>query len=438
MAVKIGKWRGNRDGTGAAAEERRRARRDLVQNMVITLLFLSAAALFTQTQLYSLGIHKGAAALAGGGQTVSASAQTAVLVAPVRVAVTGTYGRFGSVTMTTGMEAFADPLGRRLSEALGSARSFVPCTEAEFMEALEGPSLYYDFLTALPLPVLGALVDGVEELDGTLSARRLVIAAQEDGTALYLWDGGGICCRALTAVSADSLTQTVSRYELGGAFFAQDREETAELLAPCSLLPEELPSLPVLIQGDPLADTGWLLSALSFNPRTRTRYLESNGTELITDGDRALRIRPDQSVYYQSGRDPILKISAQEETPTLREAAVGTGALLNTVLTPVSGAALPYLKSIRQNGAVTNLQFDYQVGGVPIRFSGGGCAAEVTLTGTTVTSLILRFRQYTASEEQSLLLPLPQALAVAARDPGRELTIGYVDGSDCAAHWLVD
>ena len=85
--MKIGKWRGNRDGTGAAAEERRRARRDLVQNMVITLLFLSAAALFTQTQLYSLGIHKGAAALAGGGQTVSASAQTAVLVAPVRVAV---------------------------------------------------------------------------------------------------------------------------------------------------------------------------------------------------------------------------------------------------------------------------------------------------------------------------------------------------------------
>ena len=59
--MKIGKWRGNRDGTGAAAEERRRARRDLVQNMVITLLFLSAAALFTQTQLYSLGIHKGAA-----------------------------------------------------------------------------------------------------------------------------------------------------------------------------------------------------------------------------------------------------------------------------------------------------------------------------------------------------------------------------------------
>ena len=356
-AVKIGKWRGDKDGTaaGAAAEERRRARRDLVQNMVITLLFLSAAVLFTQTQLYSLGIHKGAAALAGGGQTVSASAQTAVLVAPVRVAVTGTYGRFGSVTMTTGMEAFADPLGRRLSEALGSARSFAPCTEAEFMEALEGPSLYYDFLTALPLPVLGALADGVEELDGTLSARRLVIAAQEDGTALYLWDGGGTCRRALTAVSADSLTQTVSRYELGGAFFAQDREETAALLAPCTLLPEELPALPVLIQGDPLADTGWLLSALSFNPRTRTRYLESSGTELITDGDRALRIRPDQSVYYQSGRDPILKISAQEETPTLREAAVGTGSVPLTSTKSTLGSSSPVKVStaVRSAASIT-------------------------------------------------------------------------------------
>ena len=437
--MRIGKWRGSKGGSsaGTAAEEQRRSRRDLLQNIVITLLFLSAAALFTQTQLYSLGLNEGAV-LAGGGQTVSASAPAAALVAPVRAAVTGTYGRFGSVTLTTGTEAFADPLGRRLAEALGSARPFTPCTEAEFLEALEGPSLYYDFLTDLPLPVLGALVEGGEELDETLSARRLVIAVRESGTVLYLWDSGGTCRRAPTAVSADSLIQAVSRYELGGAFFSQDREETAAFLAPCSLLTEELPALPVLIQGDPLADTGWLLSALSFNPRTRTRYLESNGTELITDGDRTLRIRPDQSVYYQSGRDPILKISAQGETPTLREAAMGMGALLNTVLTPVSGEALPYLKSIRQNGAVTSLQFDYQVGGVPIRFAGGGCAVEATLTGTTVTSLILRFRQYTASEEQSLLLPLPQALAVAAREPGGELTIGYVDGSDCAAHWIAD
>lgn len=440
--MKIGKWRGNKGGNsaGAAAEEQRRSRRDLIQNIVITLLFLSAAALFTQTQLYSLDLGE-SAVLPGGGQTVAAPAQTAALTAPVRVAVTGTYGRFCSVTLTTGMEEFADPLGRRLAEALGSARSYAPCTEAEFLDALEGPSLYYDFLTPLPVTVLAALVDGGEDvrLEEDLTARRLVIAAWEGGTALYLWDGGGALFRAATAVSTDSLSQAIGRYELGGAFFAQDREETENLLAPCSLLPETPPELPELTLGDPLADTSWLLSALSFNPRTRTRYLESNGTELITDGDRSLRIRPNQSVYYQSGKDPILKVNAAGELPTLREAALGAGALLNTVMTPVSGTAAPYLKSIRRNGTVTTLQFDYQTGGVPIRFADGGCAAEVTLTECTVTALTLRFRQYAASEEDSLLLPLAQALAVSARSPGKELTIGYVDGGgSCAAHWLAD
>ncbi|MDE7218408.1 MAG: HD domain-containing protein, partial [Oscillospiraceae bacterium] len=55
--------------------------------------------------------------------------------------------------------------------------------------------------------------------------------------------------RASTAVSPASMAQVVSRFELGGAFFAQAREETAALLAPCSLLPEELrPAYAPLLQ----------------------------------------------------------------------------------------------------------------------------------------------------------------------------------------------
>ena len=54
--------------------------------------------------------------------------------------------------------------------------------------------------------------------------------------------------------------------------------------------------------------------------------------------------------------------------------------------------------------------------------------------------MTLRIRQYTSLEESSLLLPLRQALAVAARHPGTELTIGYVDnGSDTvSAQWLAE
>ena len=424
-------------------EERRRNRRNFVQNVLITLLSLSAVALFMQTQMYSLNLPAGYDEGAAGPSQAVSTAPAASLSAPVRAAVTGAYGRYGAVALTTADSAFAEPLGQRLLEALGSARDYTACTKREFLRALKRPSLYYDFLEPLPLSVLAGLAGGGEEVSPRedLSARRLLIAAQDGGTVLYLWDGGETCFRAATAVSVGSLSQVIDRYELGGAAFAMDGglDSPERLLDPCSLLPSEVPVLPAFTMGDPLGSTDWLLTALGFHPRSRTRHTESSGTELIMDGDRTIRIRPDNSVFYQSGEDPSLRVQAAGDVPTLREAALGAGSLVSGLLAPVSGEAQPYLQSIRQSGSTTILRFGYQAGGVPVRFQDGGAAAEVTLTGTAVTALRVRFRQYQEAEEPSLLLPLPQALAVAASNPGKELSIGYVErGGECQACWLSD
>lgn len=418
--------------------EQRQDRRNLVQNLLITLLALSAAVLFTQTQLYNLNLTTSEAP-PGPAQSAAPAAE---LAAPVRTAVTGDYGRCGGLTCTTGDPVFADPLGRRLLEALGSARDYAPCSRGDFLRALRGPSLYYDFLEPLPLSVLAGLLGGGEDVSPRedLSARRLLIVPQEGGAVLYLWDGGENCFRASTAVSADSLEQVISRYELGDASFAMDGGGLERELDPCSLLPAQPPALPAFTLGDPLAGgTDWLLSALGFNPRSRTRHTESSGTELIIDGDRTLRIRPDNTIHYQSGNEPILRVKAAGDLPTAREAALGAGSLLGSLLAPVSGELQPWLQSLRRSGDVTALRFGYQLKGVPVRFQDGGFAAKITLTGSAVTALSLRFRQYNAAEEPSLLLPLPQALAVAAASPGKELSIGYVErGGECRAYWLSD
>ena len=418
--------------------EQRQDRRNLVQNILITLLALSAAVLFTQTQLYNLNLTTSEAP-SGPAQSAAPAAE---LAAPVRTAVTGDYGRCGGLTCTTGDPVFADPLGRRLLEALGSARDYAPCSRGDFLRALRGPSLYYDFLEPLPLSVLAGLLGGGEDVSPRedLSARRLLIVPQEGGAVLYLWDGGENCFRASTAVSSDSLEQVISRYELGDASFAMDGGGLERELNPCSLLPAQPPELPSFTLGDPLAGgTDWLLSALGFNPRSRTRHTESSGTELIIDGDRTLRIRPDNTIHYQSGNEPILRVKAAGDLPTAREAALGAGSLLGSLLAPVSGELQPWLQSLRRSGDVTALRFGYQLKGVPVRFQDGGFAAEITLTGSAVTALSLRFRQYNAAEEPSLLLPLPQALAVAAASPGKELSIGYVErGGECRAYWLSD
>ena len=423
----------------------RRRRRDFIQNIAIVLLSLSAVALFTQTQLYNLGRPEDGSYF---GQT-SASASGVQspqgltdLAAPVRVAVTSshTYGRYGALCLTTDNEAFF-PL---LSEALASASAFTPCETGDFLAALNESSVYYDFLSPLPLSILAGLT-GVTLEDSGLSVRRLLLAGTGDqAVQLWLWDGGEACFRSSTAVSPARLEEIIGSYEVGNAFFAVDDLESDEhyaSLSPCSLFFTELPELPDLNASNPLTDDDRLLSALDFNPHTNYRHQESDGTQIIAEGVRSLRIRSDGTVLYQSGSDPTLDIeAARENEPTAEEAVLGADALLSRLLSDVSSDARLYLLGCRQENGVTELRFGYQVDGLPIRFSDGSCAAEVTLTGTAVTRLSLRFRQYTAADSSAPLLPLRQALAIAAGSAGAEMAIGYADtGSDTvSAAWLLE
>lgn len=423
-------------------DERRRRRRDIAQNIAIVLLTLSAVFLIAQTQLYTLGVNAGSGYLrylAGDSvQTPDASTLTS-LSAPVRLAVTGVYGgRYGSVALTTADEAF-EPVGGLLREALRSVQSLVPCGEEEFLTALNGTSVYCDFLEPLPLPVLAGLMGA--SLDSALSARRLVAVSQGSETAaLYLWDEEGLCRKGVTAVSTEELESVVGGYELNGAYFALDGEgPDAAALAPCSLFPLELPVLPVFSSTAVLPGSDTLLSSLGFYPRTNSRYTESGGVEVVTDGDRTLRLNPAGSIRYRSGGDPAITIAAAGEEPTLTEAVLGASGLLNTLLSGQESEAKLYLKGVRQTENSIQLTFGWQSGGVPIRLDHGGSAAEVTLSGSTVSGLTLRFRQYADTGETSLLLPLRQALAIAARREGAELSIGYVDsGGLASARWLAD
>nr|WP_326184504.1 hypothetical protein [uncultured Oscillibacter sp.] len=424
--------------------ENKRKHRDFIQNVAIALLSVSAVFLFAQTQVYNLGVDAGNSYfsfLSGSDAGVDSAAdgQTVVPSAPVRVAVTGPYGRYGNVALST-TDAEFEPLDRLLGEVLGSARTYAACDSAAFRQALETTSVYYDFLEPLPLSILAGLVGGTSTEDG-ISARRLVVSAQDSGVFLYLWDGAGSYFRCSTAVSMENLESAASHYELGNAVFAfdsTDPDAQFQDVDPYSLFLEEEPVLPVLDGEISLTDADGLLTALNFNPNTKNRYRESSGTEVIMEGERSLRIYTDGSVYYRSG-DGGLTVESAEELPTLREAVDGVNALLYTLLSPGEAEAALYLQSIRRTGAATTLTFGYQMNGVPIRFADGGSAATVTLSGSAVSSLELRFRRYTATETASLLLPLRQALAIAAREPGAELSIGYADnGGDVSAAWLAD
>lgn len=422
---------------------KRRKRRDFFQNMAIVLLSVSAVLLIAQTQLYTLGISAGSGYLrylAGDSGQASGSAQAAltVLPAPVRVAVTGAYGgRYGSVTLTSTDEDFA-PVSGLLREAFGSVQTFSPCGRQEFLNALGSVSVYCDFLEPLPLPVLAGLVGA--DLESGETARRVLVSARgKGGAVLYLWGEGDGCLRGTSVIPLGELNSVVDSYEFNGALFAlDDPAPDAEKVSPCSLFPLKLPELPLLSAASAFPDSSALLSALGFYPRTNSRYTESGGIEVVTDGGRSLRLSPDGTIRYRSGGEPALTVAAAGQTPTLAEAVTGAYALLSRLLnTSDEGAAL-YLQSVQRTEDETAIVFGWQYGGVPIRISGGS-AAEVILSGSVVSSLSLRFRQYQDAGETCLLLPLRQALAISAVQEGAELSVGYVDdGVSASACWLAD
>ncbi|MBR5471874.1 MAG: hypothetical protein IKU81_07160 [Oscillibacter sp.] len=424
-------------------EQKRRSRRDFLQNIVIVLLSLSALLLFAQTQLYNLGdeTYAGLFSATGSQVTMEPAEGQVEFSVPVRIAVSGPYGRYGSVTMETGREAFA-PLGRLMGEVIGSAKTYTVCDEEAFLGALKGTCAYYDFLNPLPLSVLAGLAGGATADD--TAARLLTVAADTKGVGLYLWDGAEEYRRYSTAVTAEALESAIGQYELGNVCFAFegiDQETELEGIAPYALFMQEEPLMAVLTEEIPSVEAESLLAALQFNPNTKSRYTESSGTEVIVENGRTLRLRTDGRISYHSGGDPTLSVSAAGDTPTLAEIASEGSARMHQLLTAAGGGqGTLYLQQMRQTGPTVTLTYGYEVNGVPVRFVDGENAGSITLSGTTVTALELRLRRYTATEEETVLLPLRQAAAIAKRHEDAELFIGYVsDGNGRAdARWLVE
>ena len=189
----------------------RRRRRNLIQNIAIVLLSVSAVLLFAQLQLYNLDNSEDQSYLQrlAGGLSSASPTDLREFPAPVRVVITDSYGRYGSLGLTTSSDGFS-ALGLR--EALGSVQTLSPATMDQFRAALSGTSIYFDFLNPLPLQVLAELI-GVEDTAWEQAVRCLLLSAGADGAVqLYLWDGGeAVYTSAVpsTSLSLAALTESV-------------------------------------------------------------------------------------------------------------------------------------------------------------------------------------------------------------------------------------
>lgn len=364
--------------------------RDFIQNITITLLTLSAVFLFSRTQFFQLGAAAGSGywqhltAPIGSGETDTALSDR--LLAPVRLAVSGEYGRYGSVSLTTGGEEFT-PVKTLLREVIGSARGLSDSSWAVFRAALETPSVYCDFLSALPVEYLSDLMGA--ETDLSLTVRGLAAAEQGEQVILLLWDGGSRYYQCATAVQRSALQEVLEQFDFGVSTFAFE-EEAGQHLAPLSLFPDPLPELPQLTAGDAAVSTGNAADRAGLQsphklPLCGFRRLRRSlwrGTGSSVSGSSG-------ALSYSSGGEAALTVEGSGTVPSASEAVSGALALLEQLL-PEGGETTLYLSAFRRTESETHLTFSYQFNGVPIHFADGSAAAEIILTGNIISTLSLR------------------------------------------------
>lgn len=416
----------------------------LWQNLAILGLSLSALALLGQVASFELGLDGSLKSLtsqfndtiiAPSFSDPSRTVDLSVLSAPMNLVVTGEYGRYGGLLVSSDT-AGVDQALSLLREALGSAYGGTQTSAELFRELVAQRGVCFDFLLPLPISVVSDRLQADFAPSG--SARYCLIADTGEATAsLFLWDGAGAVQQYDTAVDLSALSQVVSAFESNDARFAFEAGESYAALDPYTLVTNQRVQASVLHAATPAAaqSVDDLLSLLDFNPHTNSRYPLSNGTEVVVEYPRTLRVQTDGTVLYTGSAEPassLYQVAAAGKSATQTEAALAALQLSETLLS-YSGIDISTLwcSGISAIDGGWRVTLDYQVNGIPVYFSDGESAVAVEITGTTITAFHCRFRQYTVQETTYPLLPLTQAVAMASAYEGGFLTVGYVDqGSD--------
>ncbi len=423
-------------------------RQRFLQDLTILLLSLAAAGLLVIMGAIELG---GSDRLGQLGQFLSGDqllpARTGDLTerdTPLNLVLTSSRGRRGEL-LTSTLSDTALQCASLIREAAGSSTAGEIVPARSLRQALGQQGVFIDFLHPLPAQAAAGCF-GAELTDSQPIRCLLLSAGAGDTCSLLLWDGGSQVRRWSTAVPVSALLDLLVGQEPNGATFAFEAGEDYAGLYPYTLLPAQRVSAQVLAASTPAEATsdGRLLGALGFNTHTNYRYPEIDGTQVIVESPRTLRIRPDGVVLYTSDEDtagPLMTIPlGKDETPTAVQAALLSLQLAETLLPPsLSGDSRFFLSGVEGTAEGWRISLGVHVNGLPIYYADGTSAMEITFTGAAVTAFSLRCRRYALTADSFTLLPLAQAAAVASGPEGAMLTTGYVDrGGDTASpEWLL-
>ena len=420
-----------------AADKGRRAL-EWGKTALILLLMASAAALIARSPLIrGSGLQPGQSAAQNAPDTQSTLPEAAI---PVRMAAGSGKGIYGVQYDQDAVDGFFAQAGPLLGEVLSAAAAPEGIAEQRWIDLFDGKFLYFDYVGAMPLEVLGRWLKS----GGTgpaVSVRHIVLApGAGDTLCLYFQDeADGAFYQSRTALSAQlHLNAALSGITPNGASFAFQDEGLRGILTMCTLLTdgEAQPEIyncasPVPLTGSTQID--WLLSALNFSDQNQANV---SGSLLYVEGENTLRLVSTGEVRYHG--------SAAGKYPAgegLTGAADAAWALARATAGTLCGQGRLYLISaLEEPEGVYTVTFGYTLGGCEVYLYDEGWAAQVRIENGAVSDFTLRLRSYAGSGATALLLPAEKAAVglSALSDSPRELMVQYRDsgGTALVPNWV--
>ena len=405
----------------------KRAFVEKLKNVLIAVLIATAVLLALETGVFH-EIADGFRTVATIGEPVAGDDYAAPTEAARPAAI--------AVRLDTGVRAVAkfdtaavDSLYERtvsiMGEALSTAATPRPTTEAEWRAALTSSNIMYEYFAEAPLALVGRWLGA--DIAGELPVLRVCLVLGDDSALFF--SGGDAFYRSATASLGGTVTVTTDYHDERVYQFEFD----AQSAAPYHILFNDSRH-PTALVTNPLERSGALstiLAGFGIDDAQRPGYTESDGTQVYVTGSFTLSVSPVGVLNYrrnavaESGGDIAPMVSDVEQARTLAQRVLGAGSgdarlWFSGVSTTVDG----------QGSVVRTVTFDYYLAGGRVFLQEAENAATVTVADGVVTEMTLHFYSF-ATEGEVLLLPEKQAIAAA----NGEMLLGYSDAATSVPFW---
>ena len=418
-----------KDANGNRAVER-------VKTALIAFLILSALILGWQTKMFneffrSIPLFGGVAEFvrgtAGSGTPAAGGGSLIEAARPLSIVITNNDGeRYGVKYDTAARNSVYERTSSIMGEALGSASEPSEISEPEWLAALAGLGVFFEYAMPVRLSVLGGwLGASVPDAMSNVSLRRMFLAISEDRSRLYYLDNDSGAFYVADTASSAGKAQELDIYSANGALFAFETGVDAPDNAAYTLI------LPGNTRNDIHASASgsaeelldYVLNAMGHQNEIYTPpYYNNSGVLICVGAQFNIGVDTFGRVTYrrtdtQSLNNEIAPVSDSEAIEIARAIAADT-------IGAACGGAEVFFESMEYgNAGQRYIYFGYYIAGGHVSLYEVGYAARIIISEGAAIELELNFRSYSVIDEYTKLLPEKLALAAA----GGEFLLSYTD-----------